>query len=342
MPTKTQNHIDQNNVFSSPHWFADSIDDNHLCYMESGDYNGNNSIHVKTNNLLGLKSAEFAGEPFIQYNDMVKHGNQSTEDFLDNFTNYLKANGVDALNLHNVREDSHIFDYCYQNGYIIARKKAAWLDFKPYVDFDDYLKSIGKNTRYKYNRLARQHDVTFEIYKDHQITAEIVTQVIEQKSKQLELRNETSRLFANKNKLDNLVKKLTTPCDDFETYVTLLKVDGVLASSTVVFIKNEKIHLYILAMDDDQSKFSPGNHIILENIRMGFDLGCVAYDFLSPEDAYKLKWSNDNYTPVYDILLPITAKGKIFGLTYLKTVRPILKCIYLSVKKSGIFKFLQG
>lgn len=323
----------QNNPFSSPSWFADEMSQNDLSFIEGDGEIGFNAMHVKTKNMLSVNIAELAGEPFIQYNDMLKHSSQPANIFLDKFVEHLKFNNIDALHLHNVRQDAHIFEYCRQNGSIIAEKKAAWLDLTNYEDFDGYLKSINKNTRYKYNRLPRQQDCLFETFVDAQITAELVTQVIAQKSKQLELRGETSRLFSDKTKLAQLVKKLTTPSDDFQTYVTTLKINGELASSTVVFLKNNKIHLYILAMDDDFSKLAPGNHIILENIRLAFQLNCIGYDFLAPEDAYKLKWSKDNFIPVYDILVPITHRGRIFGHAYLQNIRPFLKKIYLSVKK---------
>ncbi|MGL1920967.1 MAG: GNAT family N-acetyltransferase [Hyphomicrobiales bacterium] len=332
-PFETQEHIDENNLFSSTHWHADAYSDDHLFYMESGDLNGNNSIHVKTNKMFGIGLAEIAGEPFIQYNDMTKNGDQSTESFLSNFMQFLKNKKVDAMHFHNVREDAYIYEYCRQNGITIASKKAPWVNLNEFENFDEYIKSVSKKIRYMFNRLPRKNECEYKTYVDQQITEEVALQVVEQKLNQLKLRGETSRLFADKAKVEQLVKMLTTTNSDFKTYVTLFYIDGVLASSSVFFVKHKKVYFYILAMDDAYSKLSPGNHIVLENIRVAYDLGCTVYDFLAPEDAYKLKWAKDSFTPVYDILLPITVKGRIYGQLYLKLLRPMLKKIYLTVQK---------
>lgn len=330
-----QPHADVNNVFASPHWFDNGSESNLLSFIEN-----DNAIHVKPHNIFGIKFAELAGEPYIQYNDMSKNGDQPTAIFLDNFVKYLKSNAVNAVHLHNVRADAHIFKYCQANGIILQQKTAPFLNLTNYDDFDGYLKSLSKQTRYNYNKSFRTHDCQYDVYVDDEISHEIVEQVIAQKTAQLKLRGETSRLFANATKLNGLIDKLTTPNTDYKTYVTTFKMDGIMVSSTVFFIKNGKVYFYILAMDDNFAKLSPGNNIVLKNIQTAFTQNCELFDFLAPNDVYKLKWSRGDAVPVFDILLPITIKGRIIGSTYLKTIRPFLKKIYLSVKNNVISKTL--
>lgn len=328
-----QENIVENGPFASPHWYKNAYSDDHLFYMESGDLNGNNSIHVKTQKKCTTNLAEIAGEPFIQYNDMTKNGDQSTESFLNNFMQFLNKKNVDALHLHNVREDAHIYEYCRQNGIVIASKKAPWVKLDEFENFEAYIKSLSKNRRYMFKRLPRKQECSYKTYVDQQITEEVAQLVIAQKLKQLNSRGETSRLFADKAKVKQLVNMLTHKSPDFQTYVSLLYIDSVLASSSVFFVKNKRVYYYILAMDDAYAKLSPGNYIVLENIRLAYERGCTVFDFLAPEDAYKLKWAKDSFTPAYDILLPITVKGRIYGQLYLKLLRPMLKKIYLAVQK---------
>lgn len=333
---------DENNVFSSPHWFEDGIAKNRFSFFEGSEDEGANAIHVKFSRTLGLKFAEMAGEPYIQYNDMIKNGTQPVDNFLDYFTKYLKTNRVDVLHLHNVRRDAHIFDYCQANGVILQQKMAPFLNMSNYADFDGYLNSLSKQSRYAYKKLFRTHDCEYNLYVDEQISPELIEYILAQKASQLDLRGETSRLFADQAKIAQLATKLSTPSADYKTYVSTFEINGVIASSSVFFIKNNKVYFYILAMDDDFAKLSPGNHIVLKNIETAFGLNCQVFDFLAPNDVYKLKWSRGDAMPVYDILLPITTKGYIVGFGYLKYIRPVLKKVYLSVRNHSILKrFLQ-
>ncbi|PCI88151.1 MAG: hypothetical protein COB24_03395 [Hyphomicrobiales bacterium] len=329
---------DENNVFSCPHWFEDGTERENSSLLEGIEDDGINSIHVKFNRTLGIKSAEMAGEPYIQYNDMIKNGAQSVDDFLDYFLKHLKVNKVDVLHLHNVRRDAHIFDYCQANGVILEEKFAPFINLGNYADYDEYFNSLGKQSRYAFNKLFRTHECEYNLYADEQIDAELAEFVLAQKAAQLELRGETSRLFADKAKIAQLVIKLSTSSADYKTYISTFKIDGVIASSSVFFIKNNKIYFYILAMDDEFAKLSPGNHVVLKNVEAAFELNCTIYDFLAPNDVYKLKWARGDEMPVYDILVPITVKGKLVGLSYLKFIRPILKIIYLFVKNRLNYK----
>lgn len=329
---------DKNNVFSSPHWFEDGIEENIFSFYEGSEDDGANAIHVKFTRTLGLKFAEMAGEPYIQYNDMVKNGTKSVDGFLDCFFKYLKTNKADVLHLHNVRRDAHIFDYCQANGIILEQKMAPFLNMSNYTNFDGYLQSLSKQSRYAYKKLFRTHECEYNLYVDEEISRELIEYILAQKVTQLDLRGETSRLFADQAKIAQLATKLSTPSADYKTYVSTLKIDGVIASSTVFFVKNNQLYFYLLTMDDDFAKLSPGNHIVLKNIETAFELNCQIFDFLAPNDAYKLKWSRGDAMPVYDILLPITTKGHIIGLGYLKYIRPILKKIYLAGRNHSIFK----
>ncbi|MBL1421739.1 MAG: GNAT family N-acetyltransferase [Alphaproteobacteria bacterium] len=330
---KSVNHNDdENNVFSFPHWFEDSPEEKNHSLFEGVEDNGVNSIYVKFDRTLGIKSAEMAGEPYIQYNDMMKNGSQSVGDFLDHFLKHLKANKVDLLHLHNVRRDAHIFDYCQANGVILEEKLAPFINLGNFANYDEYFSSLGKNSRYASNKIFRTRECEYNLYADQQIDAELVEFVLAQKAAQLELRGETSRLFADQAKVAQLVTKLSTPSADYKTYISTFKIDGAIASSSVFFVKKNKVYFYILAMDNEFAKLSPGNHIVLKNIEAAFELNCTIYDFLAPNDVYKLKWSRGDDMPVYDILVPITVKGKLIGLGYFKFIRPILKKIYLFTK----------
>ncbi|MBL1242022.1 MAG: GNAT family N-acetyltransferase [OCS116 cluster bacterium] len=329
---------DKNNIFSSPHWFEGGLEENIFSFFEGGEEQGSNAIHVKFNNVMGFKSAEMAGEPYIQYNDMIKNGAQSVDGFMEYFLKYLKTNKVDALHLHNVRGDAHIFEYCQANGIILEQKQAPFLNMTNYADFDAYFDSLSKQTRYKYKKLLRTHECEYNIYVDDEISRGLVEHILAQKSAQLDLRGQTSRLFSDQAKMAQLADKLSTPSADYKTYISTFKIDGVIASSSVFFIKNGTLYFYILAMDDDYAKLSPGNNIVLKNIEAAYSLNCHTFDFLAPNDIYKLKWSRGDAMPVYDILLPVTTKGKLIGLGYLKFIRPILKKVYLSVKNHSLFK----
>lgn len=324
----------QNNVFASGHWHFKSTQPNCISYTNTDQNNYiQQAIHFKITNKFGFSIAEIAGEPNTQYNDAINNSSGSVDEFLQKCLEDLESRGIDALNLHNVKEDAHIYKYCYENGHILEKKHAPWINLTTFENFDSFFTSTSKTTRKVYRRLFREFDVQYQVFLDEQISEDLIDKIINLKVKQLAKLGKSSRVFMNQNNLDDLKAIFTNPNDDYKIFVSTLKCNGALVSGAISFIKHDTYYGYIVAMDDEYTKYSPGNAHVILNVQWSFENNLDIYDFLSPADEYKFKWTKNNSTPVFDIIIPMTLRGKIFGSVYLTKIRPKLKILYLFFAK---------
>ncbi|MBL1242024.1 MAG: hypothetical protein COB13_009245, partial [OCS116 cluster bacterium] len=87
---------------------------------------------------------------------------------------HLNGKHIDAVHLRNVRADAHIIEYCQNNGLILEKKQAPWIDLTKFENYEAYFNGLGKTTRKTYRKLFRDLDTQFNVYLDDQITAELV------------------------------------------------------------------------------------------------------------------------------------------------------------------------
>lgn len=321
------------NIFSTNHWFCTN-DENIITYFSTNE-TGNicHIINVKITKKLGFNIAELAGEPIIQYNDLNNSGTHPVNDFLDKTLESLKQKNVDALYLHNVKKDAYLHDFCLAKGIVMEKKQAPWIDLSHYENYEDFFNQTSKSVRKIHRRLFREFTVECQVYIDGDIKKEVVDEIIELKIRQLKQLGKSSRLFANKDELKKLKDIILTQSKDFKTFVSVLRCNGELVSGAISFVKADRYYGYIVAMDNDFSKYSPGNAHVLLNVKWSIANGLICYDFLAPADDYKFRWTKGNYTDVTDILLPLNFRGRIFGSIYLKKIRPWLKSSYLELLK---------
>lgn len=327
--TKLNEH---NNVFSSSHWYKESTQAKNVAYIlldENKDIQ--QSLHLNITTKCGFSIAEFAGEPYIQYNDAINHGDKPISDFVAQSIQHLKSMNVDAIYLHNVREDAHIFEYCQQNGNVIETKQAPWIDLAKFENYEAFFESTSKTVRKVYRRLFREFDVKFEVYLDEEISEQLIDDIINLKIKQLGEVGRSSRVFMSSARLAELRTIFTHPNDDFKIFVSVIKCDDVLVSGAISLIKDGIYYGYIVAMNTEYTKYAPGNAHVLLNVNWSYENGVTDYDFLSPSDEYKIRWAKNNSIPVYDFIIPMNRRGKMFGSIYLKKIRPLLKKFYLAV-----------
>lgn len=311
------------NIFTSPHWHNADEDMQNLVVTAS--------LNLTVKNILGGKIAEMSGEPIIQYNDLTQNNILQTE-----ILPQLKQNKIDLLYFHNVRSNSELYRQIQNMGQIIARKKAPFIDLTQFANLDEYLKSLSSSSRKSKRRalkkLENKFQAEFETLVDEQINATIFDQVIQLKKDQLSRMGLTSRLFESPTQIKNLKKIILKPNKDFQCIFSLLKCDGKIAAAEIGYLYDDIYYSFLGTMDEAFQTYSPGGCQLLKTIEWALDHKIKTFDFLAPEDAYKFSWTNGLYVEVYDFILPLSFKGKIIGNAYLKTLRPLLKKIYLLVK----------
>jgi len=66
--------------------------------------------------------------------------------------------------------------------------------------------------------------------------------------------------------------------------------------------------------EDEVAHISPGDFLFFENIRKACEEGLDIYDFSVGDEPYKRLWCDVEITQ-YDVIVPLTAKGKVLALT---------------------------
>lgn len=325
-----------NNVFTSYHWHNNSGGAQTVAISTKPhqDAEAYLNLHIKRN--LGIRIAEMSGEPIIQYNDITNSNGEDASTFKKILLERLKQNNVDLLYFHNVRSDSNLFQQIKDIGEVIVHKQAPFINLTEFSSLDDFLKSLSPNTRKSKRRALKKlesaYQVSFEILIDGQISAGLFDQVMSLKKAQLTRMGLTSRLFESQTKITALKNIILKPNKDFQCIFSLLKCDGKIAAAEIGYLADGIYYSFLGAMDDEFSSSSPGSCQLLKTIEWALQNNVKIFDLLAPEDNYKFSWTIGRYAEVYDIILPLSLKGKLIGKPYLKTIRPLLKKAYLYLK----------
>lgn len=323
------------NIFASHHWHNANVLSDELSIILKHNNAVETNIRLRVKKNLGIVTAEMAGEPIIQYNDIAIETDDNLSDIYDNIVTQLKQNGVDLLHFHNVRHGSNLYRLMENSAQIIVPKKAPYVQLSNFTNLNEYLATLSASTRKSKRRalkkLENTYKVEFNILIDNQISTALFDQVIQLKAAQLKRLGLTSRLFNSFAEISKLRDIISKKDNNFQCVFSLLECDGTIAAAEIGYIQNHIYYSFLGAMDDRFERFSPGGCQLLKTMEWAIKNDIKIFDFLAPEDSYKSRWAGQTYTSVCDIISPLSFKGKIGGL-YLKTIRPTLKNAYLSIK----------
>lgn len=330
------------NIFTSRHWHENSencADENSNflpIYIEL-DGEKVKLMQLEVSSFLGFKSAQFCGEPIIQYNDLKNYDLISSDQIKVVVKQQLAENNISLLIFRNVREDSYLYEILRQSGGEISNKKAPYINLELMQRLDDYFKTLSASTRKSRKRAVKKIDgsfeVDFEVLTNKNITPELVDEVIAIKAKQLEEMGQTSRLFASQVQLNKLKSIILSQDKDFECVFSILKLNGEKAAVEIGYLFNQQYYSFLGTMDSQFKRYSPGVYQLIKTIDWAIENNIKTFDLLAPEDNYKFSWARHNYINVYDFIFPQTIMGKVAGGLYFEKIRPWLKNIYLFVMR---------
>lgn len=329
------------NIFTLSQWHRNqanskAVADDCLVVETKTDDVVNAALSLQLTQRLGFKIAELSGEPIIQYNDLYSEAEPNLATFNQALTQKMHQKNVDLIYFHNVRHDSGLYQLLENTGIITMVKKAPYIDLSEMNGLDDYYKSLSAKTRKSRRRslkkLEAQFNVEYVTIIDQDIDLDLVDQVIKLKKNQLERLGLSSRLFANEEKMQELEGIILAPNKPFKCIFSLLKCDDKIAAAEIGYLHQDVYYSFLGTMDEDFYSYSPGGCQLLKTIEWALQNHVKIFDLLAPEDDYKTSWAGEQSMMVYDIMLPFTAKGKLFGKLYYKSLRPMLKSVYLFIK----------
>ena len=99
------------------------------------------------------------------------------------------------------------------------------------------------------------------------------------------------------------------------------------------FVHKGRYYAYVASWDPAYEEASPGKLIMEEVLRACHARGVEVADFLMPAARYKLTWA-EAATPVYDIVLPLTLRGRLTAKLWTGWLRPVAKQAVLALPGS--------
>lgn len=276
-----------------------------------------------------LRTAEWIGEPLIQYGDAlidpqadaeairVALSNATGDDFL-----------VDAFHFRKVRKDSRIQALLDLKGVQVGEAEdAAIIDLDAHDSYDAYAKATfsnrsRKNRRKKRRTLEAEGTLSFDIADDPAKVREILDTALRWKREWLAERGLTSRAFADEHALSTLVDVADTPGTN--AVAGVLRLNGAPVSVEFGFLDDYGFLAYLGSYNPAYDHLSPGKIAMEEMARALMDRGYARYDLLAPNSEYKKHWTEDTH-PVADYFVPLSIMGLAYRSIYLNLLRSQLK-----------------
>lgn len=280
-----------------------------------------------------IKTLRWFSEPFSQYGDVLiaKSGNPRTW-LAASMTLLSRLKGVDSIRLGHVREDAAIYPFLSQN---FQSEKSG--DFAPYMDLSQFSNEAAYEARYTKEQRKRRKRIrkTLEELGPVEFTLlEAGTDMdlanndaLRSKLAWLKERDLFYRVLGCPNLLPFLKKLSRLPESGTKVVTSVLTAGGKPVSWEIGLRFGETHFGFITAHDISMTDASPARlHMDLAQRRALAD-GMKVFDLMVPMDPHKLSWSSGKM-PVHDFHRPLSAKGWLYGIAYLKWLRPALRKVY--------------
>ncbi|MEZ5922779.1 MAG: GNAT family N-acetyltransferase [Hyphomicrobiaceae bacterium] len=275
-------------------------------------------------------------EPFQQYTDLILAADADGPEVLAAMLRSPAVRGrADAIELRKVRADSGLFAALGTKTAGLAPIDAApFVDLRPHADFASYLKTINaksrKNMRNQRNRLTRQTPLEVVTPSATVEVRALIRSSFEGRVEWLAREGLSSRAFRDP-AFPHLVDRFA---DSSETGIEVLAVSLRHGGRTIAeqwgFVHKRRYYAYVASWDPAYEEASPGKLIMEEVLRVCHARGVGIADFLMPAARYKLTWA-ESATPVYDIVLPLTLRGRFTAHLWTGWLRPIAKRAVLAL-----------
>lgn len=276
------------------------------------------------------------GEPFQQYTDLVLAPGADARAVLEAMLASPElAAGADAIELRKVRGDSALFRALGSRVEGIAPIDAApFVDLSPHADFASYHKTVNaksrKNMRNQRNRLAREAPVTSVSLTSTVAVGALIRSAFEGRVEWLEREGLSSRAFRDPDFGRFIARFADQSATGIEVLAVALKHGDKAIAEQWGFVHKRRYYAYVASWDPAYEEASPGKLIMEEVLRAAHARGVEIADFLMPAARYKLTWA-EAAVPVYDIVLPLNARGRLTAKLWTGWLRPIAKRVVLAL-----------
>lgn len=279
------------------------------------------------------------GEPFQQYTDLVLAPGADARTVLAAMLRSKAIIGTaDAIELRKVRGDSALFAALGERTKNLQPVDAApFVDLRPHRDFTSYHQTVNaksrKNMRNQRNRLMRDAPLTAHSYTTAAGIGALIRSSFEGRTDWLDREGLSSRAFRDPD-FGRFVARFADAADTgIEILAVALRHGETPIAEQWGFVHKGRYYAYVASWDPAYEEASPGKLIMEEVLRVCHARGVAIADFLMPAARYKLTWA-EQATPVYDIVLPLTVRGRLTAKLWTGWLRPVAKQAVLALPVS--------
>jgi CelD/BcsL family acetyltransferase involved in cellulose biosynthesis len=282
-----------------------------------------------------VKLLRWLSDPFAQYGDILLAKGEDGSHWLNASEDHLAGAGIaDVLHLRYVRRDAAIEEHAFDI-FKSARveERAGFLDLTQFADeaaYDARYDSSQRKRRKKIRKsLEQRGEVAFRRLGPGDELDLAIDRAFEEKSAWLKDRARQNRIMGCPSHREFL-KGLSRQTGELELVATELSAGNEPVSWELGFRYRGRHFAYITSHVNALTDLSPGRLHMDQSQRLALKDGLKTFDLMIPYDAHKESWSS-GFADTSDYYVPITPVGRLYGLTYLETARPVLRRAYYTM-----------
>lgn len=278
-------------------------------------------------------------QPYAQYCDILCHPQWRTPAVLDKLLDALKALArIDVVYLRHVREDSFAHQFATRclkpTGYT---EVAPAMDLSAFAGEEDYLARYTKVQRRRRKKIANTIEklgpVEFTSHTSGEAFNTLLGNIIGHKQLWIAERGLHSTPLNDPRLLAFLEQLSRRDTPGLVPVITSLTAGGRPVSHELGLRYKGRHCAFITGHDPELTSLSPARLHMDRSQRQALTDGVSTFDLMVPGDPYKASWSSHTVA-VADYAAPLTLRGKLHCLTYIRLLRPLVRAIYLRMPQA--------
>lgn len=282
---------------------------------------------------LGFSILRFMGAPVAQFGDVLVERNGQEAALLQAGWDAVRGLGADLFELRKVRADAALaIAGLPKAALLLERREAPFADLSLRVGPDGpspaYAARERSNHRRRLRRLAERGEIAFEMPEPGEIAAGLAREAIAMKKQALARHGVLAPTIAD----PRFAAFFATLASDAASplRLTVIRCAGEPIAIDLSLDCKGTAFGHVIATHPDHERGGVGGILVHRAFASAGERGNRRFDLLAPADPYKLEHA-DGITPVDDLMLPLSLKGRLLGHLGLRHLRPALRAALRSL-----------
>jgi CelD/BcsL family acetyltransferase involved in cellulose biosynthesis len=293
-----------------------------------------------------VTTARLAGAPVGQYDDVLIDPAADPADVVEAALAALRRDrGVDLLLLTRVRSDGALARGCRRFVELGPPEEAPYADLGE-AGADAFMASLKGRVRRQQSKRKRQLAelgmCEYAQAAGPEEAAQWMREALALKREWLRRSGRLSQAFMDRQTADHLIAAARegaggpiAPVEPGRSRLVMsrLTVAGRTAALEVGFLCRDAYHFYLGTFAPEFAPYGAGNVLTENVVRACAEGGMRRYDMLAPDSRNKREWANGSVA-VKDMVLPLSAPGRLYALVVHRTLRPALRRAFYALPEN--------